>query len=86
MSNVVAFGRPIIKSAASKARVGAMAKTAVLLMNKAQRDQERAEDVARLRKMIMDELELSMCKAFAVLGKVDAEFAISLAFESAKRK
>ena len=83
MSDIIQFRR---KTAASKGRVSALAADAIHYLNKTQREEEAKQEKARVRKMVMDDLEMAIKKAFAVLGPIDAQFAISLVFEGAKPK
>jgi hypothetical protein len=72
------------KSAASKARVIAMAKDCAAELNTTEdtdaREQRKVQRIA-----LLDQLRDAMLKAFTTLGRTDAEFAISLAFEDVKR-
>lgn len=83
MSNILPF-QP--KTAASKARVDEMAKTVVASLNRQQAIDEAKEEKSRQRTMVLAELDLVIRKAFAILGKVDAEFAVSLAYETVRKE
>lgn len=80
MSNVVTI---TAKTLASKRRVSAMADKAVLYLNREHQEQERAREVGRLRKMVLDELEMSIRKVYAVLG-THAETAVTLVHSKVK--
>ena len=80
MTNIVDIGT---KTLASKRRVSAAMAANVLYMDKAEQDQERAREVARLRKMVLDELEMSIRKVYAVLGS-HAETAVTLVHSKVK--
>ncbi len=60
------------KTAASKARVSAMAATAVLSIDRARRERERLDEKARQRQIVCDELRFAMQKVYGVFGPDEA--------------
>ena len=82
MTNVIAFP---VKTPASKARVAQVQREGLAALKKIGEDDHEREERKRLRIQLLDVLRDAMGKAFALLGKTDAEFAISLAFEDVKK-